>query len=80
MMRWGKSQQSDSAGSTEKNKAAAAAPTDLLLFEGEMNRLLVCRGPEVAFYENGEAGEKDVTDSNQVPSISHIGRDLFLSM
>lgn len=47
-----------------------AAFADFFLFEGETSRLLVCRGTELDFYDNGRAGEKDVTDSNQVAQSS----------
>lgn len=53
-----------------KKAGSSAAPgggfADFFLFEGETSRLLVCRGTELDFYDNGRAGEKDVTDSNQV--------------
>ena len=52
--------------------ASLSGPSDLILFEAESSRLLVCRGAEVDFYDNGHSGEKDVTDSIQVnPFIQH---------
>lgn len=45
---------------------STAPSADFFLYEGETSRLLVCRGTELDFYDNGRAGEKDVTDSNQV--------------
>lgn len=55
----------ESPCSEENKQNISGLPTDLFLLEGETTRLLVCRGAEVGFYENGQAGEKDVTDSHQ---------------
>lgn len=30
----------------------------------------MCRGTELDFHDNGRAGEKDVTDSNQVTELT----------
>lgn len=64
-MRFGKIRP-DAAGLADNGKASASWPSDLVLFEAESSRLLVCRGAEVDFYDNGHSGEKDVTDSIQV--------------
>lgn len=62
----------DEENKNKKNKSSGGggggggtAFADFFLFEGETSRLLVCRGTELDFYDNGRAGEKDVTDSNQ---------------
>lgn len=70
-MRFGKIRQ-DSAGLADNGigKASVSGPSDLVLFEAESSRLLVCRGAEVDLYDNGHSGEKDVTDSIQVSCVS----------
>ncbi|CAM9590469.1 unnamed protein product [Scytosiphon promiscuus] len=67
-MRWGRAGQDRE----KKIKPTSTAPSaDFFLFEGETSRLLVCRGTELDFYDNGRAGEKDVTDSNQTIDIMY---------
>ncbi|CAM9383408.1 unnamed protein product, partial [Ectocarpus fasciculatus] len=73
-MRCGKASQD--GGETKTKSKASFAPggggvVDLFLFEGETSRLLVCRGTELDFHDNGRAGEKDVTDSNQTIDVMY---------
>ncbi len=60
------SSSSSSSSPPSSSSQAASGFADLCLFEGETSRLLVCRGMGLDFYDNGRAGEKEVTDSNQV--------------
>ncbi|CAB1111910.1 unnamed protein product [Ectocarpus sp. CCAP 1310/34] len=80
-MQRGKASQ-DGGGTKTKSKASFApggdGVVDLFLFEGETSRLLVCRGTELDFHDNGRAGEKDVTDSNQVTELTAITPTSFL--
>ncbi|CBJ27442.1 WD40 domain containing protein [Ectocarpus siliculosus] len=73
-MQWGKASQ-DGGEAKTKSKASLApggcGVVDLFLFEGETSRLLVCRGTELDFHDNGRAGEKDVTDSNQTIDVMY---------
>ncbi|CAM9567546.1 unnamed protein product, partial [Hapterophycus canaliculatus] len=70
-MRWGKAGQV-CTNMDKKIKPTSPAPSaDFFLFEGETSRLLVCRGTELDFYDNGRAGEKDVTDSNQTIDVMY---------
>ena len=48
------------AGFPDNIMACLSGPSDLILFEAESSRLLVCRGAEVDFYDNGHSGEKYV--------------------
>ncbi|CAM9941417.1 unnamed protein product, partial [Ectocarpus sp. 12 AP-2014] len=83
-MQWGKATQD--GGETKTKSKASFAPggggvVDLFLFEGETSRLLVCRGTELDFHDNGRAGEKDVTDSNQtIDVIYHSETGTFASV
>lgn len=68
---WTSNRGAGDAGTSERRaQTMAGQATDLFLQEGDSSRLLVCRGPDVVFFENGEAGEKDVTDSHQVRTVS----------